>query len=185
MRKNFGAQSWLYPMPVLLVGTYDEAGKADLMNAAWGGIYETNQVVLSLSHSHKTTKNIQATGAFTVSIADAKHVTEADYVGIVSANTTPDKLEKAGLHAEASTFVKAPLFREFPMTLECKLVKFNEDGNVIGEIVNVSCDESALNDAGKVDPAKVRPITFDPFNNTYLALGAAVGRAFHDGLSLK
>lgn len=152
MRKNFGAQSWLYPMPVLLVGTYDEAGKADLMNAAWGGIYETNQVVLSLSHSHKTTKNIQATGAFTVSIADAKHVTEADYVGIVSANTTPDKLEKAGLHAEASTFVKAPLFREFPMTLECKLVKFNEDGNVIGEIVNVSADDSILDADGKIDP---------------------------------
>ena len=185
MRKNFGAQSWLYPMPVLLVGTYDEAGKADLMNAAWGGIYETNQVVLSLSHSHKTTKNIQATGAFTVSIADAKHVTEADYVGIVSANTTPDKLEKAGLHAEASTFVKAPLFREFPMTLECKLVKFNEDGNVIGEIVNVSAKEEVLSENGKIDPQKWQPITFDPVNSTYLVLGEKVGQAFHDGVQLK
>ena len=185
MRKNFGAQSWLYPMPVLLVGTYDEAGKADLMNAAWGGIYETNQVVLSLSHSHKTTKNIQATGAFTVSIADAKHVTEADYVGIVSANTTPDKLEKAGLHAEASTFVKAPLFREFPMTLECKLVKFNEDGNVIGEIVNVSADDSILDADGKIDPDKLEPITFDSVHHTYRKLGEVVGAAFSDGKKLQ
>ena len=185
MRKNFGANTWMYPMPVLIVGTYDENGKADAMNAAWGGIYDTNQVMLCLSDDHKTTKNIRAKGAFTVSFADAEHMVAADYVGIVSGNDTPDKMEKAGFHTAKSEFVDAPIIDELPMTLECKLIKFNEDGIVVGEIVNVSADERVLGDDGKIDPAKLRPIAFDPVNAAYLTLGEKVGNAFRDGNELK
>ena len=172
------------PLPVLIVGTYDENGKADAMNAAWGGIYDGNQVVLCLSAGHKTTKNIKAKGAFTVSFATAEQVVPCDYVGVASANNTPDKMEKAGFHTTTSAHVDAPLIDELPMAMECKLVKFNEDGNVVGEIVNVSADESVLTD-GKIDPQKLRPITFDPVNNAYLVLGEKAGSAFSDGNALK
>ena len=186
MRKNFGPKSWLYPMPVLIIATYNEDKTADAMNAAWGAISQSNHISICVSAGHKTTQNILARKAFTVSMADAAHVVACDYVGVVSGNNEPNKMEKAGFHTTPSEFVDAPVIDELPMTLDCRLVSYDEEtGRLVGEIVNVSCDESALNDAGKVDPAKVRPITFDPFNNTYLALGAAVGRAFHDGLSLK
>lgn len=184
MRKDFGSKPWMYPLPVLIVGTYDENGNADAMNAAWGGIYSGNQVVLCLSGGHKTTKNIKAKSAFTVSFATAEQVVPCDYVGLASANNTPDKMEKAGFHTTKSAHVDAPLIDELPMAMECRLVKFNEDGNVVGEIVNVSADESVLTD-GKVDPQKLRPITFDPVNNGYLVLGEKVGNAFSDGNALK
>ena len=185
MRKNFGAQTWMYPMPVLIVGTYDENGRPDAMNAAWGGIYETNQIMLCLSENHKTTQNIRAKGSFTVSFATADTAVSADYVGLVSGNNTPDKMEKSGLHAEKSTTVDAPLFQEFPMALECKLVKFNEDGIVVGEIVNVCADECVLDENGKIDTDKVNPIVFDSVAHTYRKLGEKVGTAFSDGNQLK
>lgn len=185
MRKNFGAKPWVYPLPVLLVGTYDENGSADLMNAAWGGLYDENQVILCLSAGHKTTTNILKKKAFTVSFADAAHVTEADYVGIVSANKEPDKVTKAGFHAMQSEFVDAPLIKELPMTLECRLVKQNEDGNIIGEIVNISADESILNGDGMIDPEKLSPLSFDPIRNVYVKMGETAGKAFSDGAALK
>ena len=132
MRKNFGKKTWFYPLPVLIIGSYDENGKADAMNAAWGGIYDSDKVVLCLSENHKTTQNIKKRGAFTVSFADTAHVVEADYVGLVSANEVEDKLERAGFHTTKSEFVDAPLIDELPMMLECKLIKVNEDGNIIG-----------------------------------------------------
>ena len=184
MRKDFGAKTWMYPLPVLIIGTYDEEGNADAMNAAWGGIYETDQVVLCLSADHKTTKNIKTKGAFTISFADERHVAACDYVGLVSGNKEPDKLKKAGFTVTKSTHVDAPVVNELPMALECRLVKFNEDGNVIGEIVNVSADESVLGENGIVDPAKLRPISFDPVNNGYLVLGERVGNAFSDGAEI-
>lgn len=184
MRKDFGAKTWMYPLPVLIIGTYDEDGNADAMNAAWGGIYDANKVVLCLSADHKTTKNIKAKGAFTVSFADEKHVIACDYVGIVSANKQHDKLEKAGFTTIKSAYVDAPIVNELPMTLECKLVKFNEDGNVIGEIVNVSADESILDENGMIDPSKLRPIAFDPVNDGYLVMGERVGSAFSDGTKI-
>ena len=98
MRKNFGTKSWFYPLPVLVIGTYDENGNPDAMNAAWGGLYDADKVVLCLSSGHKTTRNIQAKGAFTVSFADAAHAVSADYVGMVSANNEPKKMEKSGIH---------------------------------------------------------------------------------------
>lgn len=185
MRKDFGQKTWMYPMPVLMIGTYDENGKADLMNAAWGGIYDYNHVVLSLSADHKTTKNIKLKGAFTISFADADHVAACDYVGLVSGNQIPDKLEKAGFTTEKSAYVDAPIICELPMTLECKLVKFNEDGNVIGEILNVSADEQVLGEDGLVDAAKLKAIAFDAVHNEYLVLGDKVGNAFKDGKQVK
>lgn len=184
MRKDFGAKTWMYPLPVLIIGTYDENGNADAMNAAWGGIYDSNKVVLCLSADHKTTMNIKAKGAFTVSFADKEHVVACDYVGIVSANKEPDKLKKAGFTVTKSNHVDAPVINELPMTLECRLVKFNEDGNIIGEIVNVSADESVLDNNGMIDPVKLRPIAFDPVNNGYLVLGERVGTAFSDGTKI-
>jgi len=184
MRKNFGAQSDIYPMPVFIVAAYDENGNANCMNAAWGGIYESNQIMVCLSHSHKTTKNIKISKAFTVSIADAKHVLQADYVGVVSGNKEPDKMEKAGLTTTRSAFVNAPVINEFPMAVECELLKFNEDGICIGKIINISADEAVLGEDGLIDPAKLEAITFDPVHNAYLKLGEKVGNAFSDGKKL-
>ncbi|MCH5262033.1 MAG: flavin reductase family protein [Lachnospiraceae bacterium] len=184
MRKNFGVKSWVYPQPVLIIGTYDADGKPDAMNAAWGGQYEANQVMLCLG-KHKTTDNIKLKGAFTVSFATASQVVAADYVGIVSAGDTPDKMEKSGFTTTKSEFVDAPLINELPLALECKFIKFNEDGNVIGEIVNVSADESILDAEGKIDAAKLDAIIFDPANAAYLRLGEKVGNAFADGNKLK
>ena len=183
MRKNFGAKPWVYPQPVLMIGTYDESGKPNLMNAAWGGQYDANQVMLCLSR-HKTTDNIKATGAFTVSFATASTVVPCDYVGIVSANQEPKKMEKAGFTTVKSEFVNAPIINELPLTLECKFLKINEDGNVVGEIVNVSADERILTDGG-VDYKKLDAIIFDPAAAAYIRLGEKVGNAFKDGAKLK
>ena len=186
MRKNFGAKPYTYPQPVLIIASYDENGTPDAMNAAWGGISDDTQISMCLSAGHKTVKNILKRKAFTVSMADAAHVAACDYVGIVSANAVPDKLEKAGFHTTRSEFVDAPLIDELPMTLECRLVSYDEEScRMVGEIVNVSAEESVLDENGKIDPGKLQPITFDPVNNTYLKLGEKVGNAFRDGLALK
>lgn len=186
MRKNFGAKPYTYPQPVLIIASYDENGTADAMNAAWGGISDDTQISMCLSADHKTVKNILKRKAFTVSMADAAHVTECDYVGIVSANDVPDKLSRAGFHTRKSEFVDAPLIDELPMALECRLVSYDEEScRLIGEIVNVSADERILGENGKIEPAKLQPITFDPVNNAYLKLGEKVGNAFKDGVKLK
>lgn len=185
MRKNFGKKTWFYPLPVLIIGSYDENGKADAMNAAWGGIYDSDKVVLCLSENHKTTQNIKKRGAFTVSFADTAHVVEADYVGLVSANEVEDKLERVGFHTTKSEFVDAPLIDELPMTLECKLIKVNEDGNIIGEIVNVNADDSVLGEDGMIDATKLQAISYDPIHNTYVKMGEKVGNAFSDGANLE
>lgn len=181
MRKNFGVKNWLYPMPVFIVGSYDENGIPNAMNAAWGGIYDTNLVMVCLADDHKTTDNIQKSGAFTLSFATTATVIPADYVGIVSANDCPDKFFRAGFHATKSEFVNAPIIDELPMTVECKLLKFNEDGICIGEIVNVSADESVLDENGKVDAKKLDPIIYDSVSHAYWSFGEKVGRAFCDG----
>lgn len=186
MRKNFGAKPYTYPQPVLIIASYDENGTPDAMNAAWGGISDDSQISMCLSAGHKTVKNILKRKAFTVSMADAAHVAACDYVGIVSANDVPDKLEKAGFHTTRSEFVDAPLIDELPMALECRLVSYDEEScRMVGEIVNVSAEESVLDENGKIDPGKLQPITFDPVNNAYLKLGEKVGNAFQDGLALK
>ena len=186
MRKNFGAKPWTYPQPVFIIATYGEDGTPDAMNAAWGGISDDTQISMCLSPGHKTVANILARGAFTVSMADAAHVAECDYVGIESANKAPDKVEKAGFHTEKAEFVDAPVIVELPMAVECRLISYDKEScRLVGEIVNVSADEKILDENGKIDPAKLEPIVFDPVNNAYLKLGEKVGNAFKDGMKLK
>ncbi|MBR5233310.1 MAG: flavin reductase family protein [Clostridia bacterium] len=185
MRKNFGSKPMLYPMPVLIIGTYDENNIPDAMNAAWGGISEENEISICVSDDHKTAKNVVVSGAFTVSVADEKNLVSADYVGLVSGNNAPDKIKNAGWTAAKSEFVNAPVFCELPMTLECRLKSYDEATcRLVGEIVNVSADESILTD-GKIDLAKFSPITYDPVNHNYLTLGRVAGKAFCDGKKLK
>ena len=172
-------------MPVLIIGTYGEDGTPNAMNAAWGGIYDTDQVMVCLADDHKTTENIRKTGAFTVSFATSKTVVPCDYVGIVSANDVPDKFERAGFHALKSEYVNAPLIEELPVAVECKLLKFNEDGICIGEIVNVSADESVLGENGRIDASLLDPISYDGVTHTYRNTGRIVGQAFSDGKKIK
>jgi len=181
-RINFGSKPLMYPQPVLIIATYDENGVPNAMNAAWGITTDFNEISISLSE-HKTTDNFAKTGAFTVSMATEDQVVGCDYVGIESGRKVPDKFEKAGFHATKSEFVNAPLIDELPLALECRVKSF-EDGILVGEIVNVSADESVVTD-GKVDLNKLRPIAFDPFNNAYMGLGEKVGNAFSDGKRIK
>ena len=186
MRKNFGKKTWLYPMPVLIVSAYDENQNANAMNAAWGGIAEENQIMVCLDDKHKTTKNIEYSKAFTVSVGTAKTVIECDYVGVESGNKVSNKMEKAGFTTQKSNFVNAPIINELPFTLECELISYNEDScMLLGKIINVSADESILDNNGNVDVDKLEPITYDPISHTYRKLGNIVGKAFSDGLKLK
>ena len=185
MRKSFGVKPMVYPMPVFIIATYGEDGVPNAMNAAWGGISEENEITICVSADHKTTENFTKRGAFTVSPATADFVKECDYVGIVSGNKVPDKLAVCGLHTEKSDLVDAPIILELPMTLECSVKSYDPDTcRLIGEIVNVSADESVLTD-GKIDPEKLRPITYDSANHTYRVVGEIVGKAFSDGLKFK
>lgn len=184
MRKNYGAKPFLYPQPVLIVGTYDENGDPDCMNAAWGGICDYDKIMLDLG-KHKTTDNIAVTKAFTVAVGDAAHVVGCDYVGIVSANDVTDKFAKTGFTQQKSEFVNAPVINELPLTLECELYKILDDGMYIGKIINVSTDEKYVGSDGNPDLSLFSPITFDPFRNKYVALGDDVADAFSAGLAIK
>ena len=183
MKKNFGAKPFLYPQPVMIIGTYDEDGKANAMNAAWGGIVGMNEIIIDLG-SHKTTDNIIKTTAFTVSVADTAHMISCDYVGVVSANDEPDKMEKAGFTTIKSEFVNAPIINELPLVLECVLKQVIDGSKFIGEIKNVSADESILGEDGEIDLGKFRPITYDTVHHGYYELGNRVGDAFKDGMKL-
>ena len=186
MRKNFGAKTMCYPMPVFIIGTYNADGTPNAMNAAWGGISEEAEISICVDNSHKTAENLIARKAFTVSMATAKYVAACDYVGIVSGNKEPDKFAKAGFHATKSGFVDAPLIDELPMALECEVISYDEETcRVVGRIGNVSADEAVLGENGKVDGSKLRPITYDAMNHHYLVLGEKVGNAFQDGVALK
>ena len=183
MRKNIKTTEAIFPMPVLMIATYNEDGSIDVMNAAWGTMFERDYVMLNLTETHKTVKNIKERGAFTVSIADSKHVKEADYFGMVSGNNTKDKFEKAGLTATKSEIVDAPIINEFPICMECEFVEYKECG-VIGKVVNVSADESVMS-GENVDISLVNAIAFDPYTHGYYEVGKRVGEAFKDGLELK
>ena len=185
MRKNLGPKPLLFPQPVLIVAAYDIEGKANAMNVAWGGVSDSHHVTMCLSGNHKTVKNILVTGAFTISIGTVSNVLACDYLGIVSGNTEIDKMEKARLTTTKSEFVNAPIINEFPFTLECKLVSYNrEEGQMIGEIVNVSVDEEIMTKE-KIDTEKLQAICYDPANHYYLRVGEKVGVAFEDGEKLK
>ena len=183
MRKNLGAKPYVFPQPVLIIGTYDENGKANAMNAAWGGIVGMNEVIVDLS-SHKTTDNIMLKKAYTISIADVEHTVACDYVGIASGRKVDDKMEKAGFTTVKSEFVDAPIINELPLALECELIEVLDGGKYLGRIVNVSADESILGPDGDVSLEKFFPIIFDTAHSGYYRLGEKVGQAFSDGKKL-
>ncbi len=174
-------------MPVLMVAAYNEDGTVNVMNAAWGTMQERGNVALKLSAGHKTVKNIRARGAFTVSIADAAHVVEADFFGVASGNDMADKFERSGLTATKAETVDAPVINEFPLCLECEFIEYQENEygvGVIGKVVNVTADERVMKD-GKVDMSLVDAIAFDPYTHGYYRVAERVGEAFSDGLKLK
>lgn len=179
MRKNFGVKQFLYPMPVLIIATYDEFGKPNAMNAAWGGITDTDKISIAMS-IHKTTDNIIKNKAFTVSIGTKEYVASCDYVGMVSGKKVADKFAKANFTALKSEFVNAPIIKELPITLECELYSY-ENEVMVGKIINVSCDEKYLGVDGLPDLDKFTPITFDPIHHDYIELGEVVAEAFSVG----
>ena len=185
MRKNFGAKPILYPQAVFIIGSYDENGNPDAMNAAWGGVAGGNKIFMCIS-SHKSTENILARKAFTVSMGTADQVVACDYVGLVSAKNEPEKMQKSGFHTVKSEYVDAPVIEELPMTLECKLISYDKENDyMFGEIVNVNAEESILGDNGSIAVDKLRPIIFDGANAAYHVIGEKVGNAFRDGAALK
>ena len=184
MRKTIKITEGIFPMPVLMIATYNEDGTIDVMNAAWGTMLERDQVILNLTETHKTVKNIRAKKAFTVSIANAKNVIAADYLGVVSGNNTPNKFEKSGLTATKSDNVDAPIINEFPICLECELLEDESDWGIVGKVVNVTADESVMN-GDNVDINLLEAIAFDPYTHGYYKVSERVGNAFKDGLQLK
>lgn len=185
MRKNLKAEACIYPLPVLIIGTYDKDKKPNAMNAAWGTVSDTAQVSICISAGHKTMKNILENKAFTVSIADANNVVAADYVGIVSGNKESDKIAKAGWTVEKSEVVNAPIFNELPLCLECELVNYDNDSEIcIGKVVNVSVDDNILDQNNKIDLTKFKPICYDCGGHGYYTLGEKVGNAFSAGKKL-
>ena len=184
MKKSIGVKWWIFPMPVLMIATYNEDESIDVMNAARGTMFDYNQVILDLDESHKTVKNIMKRKAFTVSFANAKNVVAADYVWIVSENNTPNKFEKSGLTATKSEKIDAPIINEFPICLECKLVEWASDHWIVWEIIDVMVDEKVMK-WEKVDISAVEALAFDPYTNWYYKISERVGNAFSDWMQLK
>ncbi|WP_420827221.1 flavin reductase family protein [Mordavella massiliensis] len=187
MRKDIKTTEGIFPMPVLMVATYNEDGSVNVMNAAWGTMQARDHVALNLTETHKTVQNIKARKAFTVSIADASHVVEADYFGVESGNRTQKKFENSGLTAVKSEHVDAPVIQEFPLCLECEFIEYQEGEygcGVIGKVVNTTADERVMDD-DEVDISKVDAIAFDPYTHGYYRVAERVGEAFKDGLQLK
>ena len=178
MKKSLGVKPYLFPMPVLMIATYDENGTVDVMNMAWGGICAENMVALNIDEEHKTAKNIKAKGAFTISVADIDHIEAADFFGIATGNKMPDKFARSGLHAVRSEHVDAPVVEEFPITLECKVAELQ---HLNGEF---RVDEKVLDEKGKVNPTKLNAFVFDQFQNGYYAIGEKIGQAWHTGAGL-
>ena len=187
MRKQLNITEGIFPMPVLMIATYNEDGSVNVMNAAWGTMQARDIVALNLSESHKTVKNIKARVGFTVSIADASHVVEADYFGVESGNRVADKFAKSGMTASKSEVVDAPVINEFPLCLECKFIEYQGDEygcGVIGKVLKVTADESVM-EGDKLNMSLVNAVAFDPYTHGYYKVTERVGEAFKDGLKLK
>ena len=187
MKKNLGVVPAVYPMPVLMVAAYDEAGTVNVMNAACGMICAMDKIALFIDEDHKTTQNLLKTKAFTVSIADRKHMDVADFFGIATGNKMPDKFARTGYHAVKSEFVNAPVVEEFPVVMECELADVvNSDSFycIVGRIMNVAAEEKVLGPNGKVNPTKLNALIFDQFQNGYYVTGEQAGRAWHAGANL-
>jgi flavin reductase (DIM6/NTAB) family NADH-FMN oxidoreductase RutF len=184
-RKSFGPKTWVYPMPVFIIATYNDDGTPNAMNAAWGSIGDDDKIFVCCDGSHRTTENILRRKAFTVSMAVEGQVVPSDFVGMVSGNDDPAKFSRTGWHAVKSDRVDAPIIEELPMSMECELISYRrETSELFGKIIDVKADESVLTD-GRIDPEKLRPISYDPVNRRYYGLGKAVGKAYSDGSKLK
>ena len=186
MRKNLGNKTLVCPLPVFIIATYDENGVPNAMNAAWGTQWNYHEVSILLA-PHKTTDNLKLKKAFTLAFATKETLQISDYFGLESGRRV-NKIEKAGVHVEKSQFVDAPVISDYPLVLECEVVEMRpveEDFQVIGRVVNVTADESILNDKGEVDIGKMNLLTFDSAANVYRLVGAPVGHAFQDGLTIK
>ncbi len=178
----------MLPQPVLIIGTYDKDGKPNAMNAAWGGTWDMHEIIISLA-SHATTDNLEATGEFTVAFATRDTLVAADFVGIVSARNDAEKMAKTGWTIEKAPNMNAPVFREFPMTMECKVLRKIDESEtgyyLVAEVVNILCDEQFLAEDGNPDVERMQVITYDPVHHGYIQLGQTVGKAFADGKQLK
>lgn len=187
MRKNIKTTEAIFPMPVLMIATYNEDGSVNVMNAAWGTMVDRDVVALNLTETHQTVQNLKSRKAFTVSIADAKHETEADYFGVVSGKSVSDKLSASGLTATKSANVDAPIINEFPICMECEFIEY-QDGkyglSVIGKVVNTTANESVMK-GDTIDVSAVEAIAFDPYTHGYYKVAERVGDAFKDGMKLK
>lgn len=187
MKKDLGLVQAVYPMPVLMVAAYDENEKVNVMNVAWGQICAGDKIILFIGKGKKTWLNIQASKAFTVSLADEAHVDVADFFGMASGNKIDDKFERTGYHAAKSDKVHAPIIEEFPVVMECELLEFLETEHVsgiVGKIVNVKAEEHVLSENGKVDPLKLKALMFDQFQNGYYTTGEKVATAWNAGAAL-
>ena len=183
MKKNLGVVQAVYPMPVLMVAAYDENGKVNVMNAAWGMICNEDRIALFIDEEHKTTQNLLKTKAFTVSLADKEHMDVADFFGIATGNKMPDKFERTGYTAIKSEFVNAPIIDQLPVAIECKVVDIQEEygeSRIVAEIVGMQADENVLTD-GAVDLDKLHPIMFDTVAKCYREIGANIGGAWAAG----
>ena len=189
MKKSIGAKTQLFPTPVLMIGTYDQNGKPNLMNAAWGGICCSQPpcVAVSLRKATYSYNCILERKAFTVGIACEGKIAEADYCGIFSGRDS-DKFATTGLTPVRSELVDAPYAAEFPVVLECKLLHTIEIGlhtQFIGEIVDVKADESVFDNDGNLDIMKIQPLVYDTSRKGYHSVGPRVGDAFAIGKELK
>ena len=184
-KRSISAKTVVYPTPAFVVGTYDQAGKPNVMTAAWGGICCSRPpcVAVSLRKATYTHGNIVAQKAFTVNVPSEDYVKETDYFGIVSGRTE-DKFSATGLTPVKSDLVDAPYVAEFPLVLECKLLHTFELGlhtQFVGQILDVKADETVLDDAGRPAIDKVKPFVFSPSHRTYHAVGELLGKAFSIG----
>ena len=187
MKRQIKTTEAIFPMPVLLISTFNEDGTVDVMNAAWGTMLERDQVALNLTETHKTVKNIKARKGFVVHIADAKHVVEADYFGVVSGNNEPGKFAKSGMTFTKSDLVDAPVINEFPIAMECEFIEYQNDATgigVIGKVLRTSAEDYLFKD-DKIDIDSLEAIAFDPYTHGYYKVGGRVGEAFKDGLNIK
>jgi flavin reductase (DIM6/NTAB) family NADH-FMN oxidoreductase RutF len=192
MKLSLPAQPILLPSPVLIVGTYGSDGKPNIMNAAWGGIASSHPPCISVSLREATLSyhNIQQSEAFTVNIPSERYFKEADFVGMVSGRQC-DKFKETHLTPEKSKLVNAPIVKEFPYALECKLVRQVALGShtmFIGEIVGIVADSEVLhpNQHQLPDIEKVRPMLFGSFGSmAYYGIGDKLGDAFSVGKELQ
>jgi len=185
MTKSLGAKTLIYPAPVLVVGTYDKAGKPNVMTASWGGICCSQPpcVTVSLRKLTYSHGNILARKAFTISIPSEKYVQEVDYFGLVSGRNS-DKFEATKLTPVKSKLVDAPYVKEFPLVMECKLVHVAELGmhtQFVGEVIDAKADESIIGDCGAIDVKRLLPLLFTPDTQDYYGVGSFKGKVFSAG----